>query len=103
MEAGALAANVARVNQRSDEENADTDLLEARNTNLALLALKRHHTGGGGRPQPRMRLILGDRASALIGDRVNPPTLGSAPCLCLCLCALVLYVFVYINRLCICM
>jgi len=30
-----------------EELDADTDQLEARNINFALLALKRHHTGGG--------------------------------------------------------
>jgi len=45
---------------------------------------------GGGRPRPRMRLILGDRASAL---RVNPHTLGSALCACVLVCS------EYMNRL----
>ena len=42
------------------------------------------------KPGANGKLILGDRASAL---RVNPHTLGSAPCACVLLCSL------YMNRL----
>ena len=38
------------------------------------------------RPRPRMRLIAGDRASALMPARANPQTLGSAPCACVLVC-----------------
>jgi len=54
------------------------------------VCVKDSATTRGARNRPGMRLILGDRASAL---RVNPHTLGSASYACVLLCSL------YMSRL----